>query len=344
MGKNPPQSVRTVTAADRAALLVAVGGDVEQYLTDLDGAGLTVEMIQRDIRVRSNRTVDLPLERVALLVEVAKDRCVFTTAEHIHEDGVVVSGRLGMPVKEFIAQFPTGTPQGTIVKAVLAALTEPLPFREGRLERLVKVTLHPNAKVGAWPLPTVPGVGATPMFSPVRQPMSTPVKVKQFSGEGTATVGKTRVTAPRKASTVRRRTVPSPGPKKKKSPMRRLEEELDAVLGSSSGAFAIKHAKIAKSKGAVSNRDLFDPTAAMLRARGARTDLTGEDIMTIARAHGWQTDKERERQRQKERQRARHPFSSSNARSEPRGFWGDIRHQTNVRSVGGGLPTLGKRR
>lgn len=102
-----------------------------------------------------------------------------------------------------------------------------------------------------------------------------------------------------------------------------LRIHLDAVLGGSSRAYVIKHLKIGTSEGRT-ERELFASVSRRLLARGARPDLTSDEVARLARAAGWLSSQDRKQAH------------------EPGGSRTGIRSERYVRPVAGGLPTLGK--
>lgn len=164
--------------------------------------------------------------------------------------------------------------------------------------------------------------------------------------------------APRRKDAAPKPTVPPSHPRR--SPRRararsagqvaRDEKRLDAAIGQPAAEFILKHMRISMSRG-MTEAEACEHVAVSLIARGGRHGLTGEEVLDIAAANGWQTEaarraKQGERRRKEARSRAQASRRTTPAtgRDSAGSVWARLARTSHARFVGGGLPGLGKRR
>jgi hypothetical protein len=320
-------SDREETAEDRGRLILALRVDVEQLLVDLTANGMSEQEIRDHLIERSNETVDLPVERVRLLVSVAQRAKQGSSSETlVRQDEARLTHDLGEPFVEFLAALGPDASVGQIDDALRSRI--PMP---GIGVRRVGAVVH-WIRTGEPPAPApVPVPSRTRRRSP-GAPAAKPAPASKQ--EKTASPHSSRYVMPKfepfpakRAALVRTRPVGSKGWANAVSAHLK-----DVLNGSDPRAFVRRHVTEAIRAGAT-ERDAFEQVRKLLVQRGARAWLTGKDIYTVATKKEWWSITRDYRDTER-------PGSST-----PRGFWGGIANERYVRPVsGGGLPSLGKRR
>lgn len=328
---------------DWALVRVLVDGDPLAHLRERLAAGLSAEQIATELSDLSHGLVTFSAQRLAPLLEVAAP----VLPSQIEQDVAAIEAIVGMPVGVFVRESIAAGRSASHMRHLLRTQGD-LRIPMARLVDLIEAEKRANGPFRK------PKDNRPASAGPAPTPTAThPDRASETGSEAKA---KRR----RRGS---REEPKAPKPKSAKAKaadaQRRLtglEQELERNLSIPLGDFLIKHAKIETARG-ISEAEVFAAVARKLEARFPR-ELTEADVEWLLRRHGWKTKADRRRERRERAEaheqakararqaayRSRGPNPLTSSGDGPKGFWERISTQRHVRAVGGGLPSLGKRR
>lgn len=344
--EDSPGSGQGTVTADAALLHAGMGAEADDFLCKAARAGVDAQLVSELIRERTGGLLSFSAARVAALLHAAAQSAPPDVEEQTRADRAAAEGFLGRPFGPFVREHIAAGDRGEVIAAVLAeASGGTLVLNAARVGRLIQDERERGGPYDKPPKPTRTTPGDSPRPSPKK-------------------TSRARAAAPTSGDPAKRPAENRPTAKPKRLPqrgsrkwLRLLKSDLDRALRTPSDVLAMKHARIAKSKG-VRDSKLAAEVREALVGRGAPATLTVADVRLLLRDAGWRTGKDRaqdaagrraegaaqaaERARRAARDR---DLRQPSARDDhPRGFWAGIANERYVRPVGGGLPGLGKRR